>query len=203
MSGEFLLVVVVVVLAPGVDLLMVLRNTVAGGRRVGAATVAGVGTASAAQGALVAVGVGALIVQSQWLFQTLRWAGVVYLIFLGVQSLRSALRRTRPALPEGQVPDTRWSRGFRQGFLCNITNPKMLVFYLFLLPQFVEPAAPLGTWLLHAWAMPAIGCAWLLLVAVLAGAVRDHLLRPLVRRVVDGLSGVALVGFGTRLALDH
>jgi threonine/homoserine/homoserine lactone efflux protein len=71
MTWEFLIVVIVVVLVPGVDLLMVLRNTVAGGQSVGAATIAGVGVASTFQGTLVAVGVGALVVQSQWLFQAI------------------------------------------------------------------------------------------------------------------------------------
>ena len=203
MSWGFLLVVLVVVLVPGVDLLMVLRNAVAGGRRVGAATVAGVAVASAAQGALVAVGVGALIVQSQWLFETIRWMGVAYLLVLGVQALRSAVRGSAALGEDVGETATRWRRGFRQGFVCNATNPKMLVFYLSLLPQFVAADASVLTWLLHAWALPALGAAWLLGVVVLAAAVREHLLRPVVRRATDAVAGIALVGFGARLATDH
>jgi threonine/homoserine/homoserine lactone efflux protein len=203
MTWEFLIVVIVVVLVPGLDLLMVLRNTVAGGQSVGAATIAGVGVASTFQGTLVAVGVGALVVQSQWLFQAIKWVGTAYLIFLGVQSLRAAFRRISVSVADNQPSAARRTRGFLQGFLCNITNPKMLVFYLSLLPQFVGAEASLWSWLVHAWALPIIGSVWLLLVAVLAASIRERLLRPLVRRVTDGVAGIALVAFGAKLAIDR
>ncbi len=88
----------------------------------------------------------------------------------------------------------------RQGFLGNITNPKMFVFYLSLLPQFVATDAPLSTWLAHALTLPALGMVWLLVVVVLGGTLRERLLRPLARRITDAVSGVALLGFGVRLA---
>lgn len=197
MSWSYLLVVLAVVLVPGLDLLMVLRNTVGGGRSAGVATTVGIGTASVIQGALASLGVGTLIVRSQPLFTAVKWAGVAYLVFLGLQSLRSAWRGHGPL-----AQDYRAVRGFRQGFVCNITNPKMLVFYLSLLPQFVDPAAPVWTWLAHALVLPVAGSLWLLLVAALASTVRDRFLRPLVRRVTDAVSGVALVGFGLKLASD-
>lgn len=203
MTWEFLLVVLAVVLVPGVDLLMVLRNTVSGGRRVGVATTAGVSAASAIQGTLVAGGVGILIVQSQWMFQAIKWAGIAYLVLLGVQSLKSALGGPETGVHCPDAFTVRWTRGFRQGFLCNITNPKMFVFYLSLLPQFVNGEAPVWAWLLHAWALPVIGSAWLVIVAVLADVVRERLMRPLVRRVTDVVVGVALLGFGARLATER
>lgn len=197
MSWSYLAVVLAVVLVPGLDLLMVLRNTVGGGRSASVATTAGIGTASVIQGALASLGVGTLIAASQPLFTAVKWAGVAYLVYLGLQSLRSAWRGDYPRSPAER--DVR-GRGFRQGFVCNITNPKMLVFYLSLLPQFVDPGAPAWAWLAHAWVLPAVGSLWLLLVAALASTVRDRLLRPLVRRVTDAVSGVALVGFGVKLA---
>jgi threonine/homoserine/homoserine lactone efflux protein len=198
MSWSYLLVVLTVVLVPGIDVLMVLRNTVGGGRSAGIATTVGIGTASAIQGALVSLGVGTLIVRSQPLFTAVKWAGVAYLVYLGLQSLRSAWRGHGPLSQADRA-----GRGFRQGFVCNITNPKMLVFYLSLLPQFVDPAAPVWAWLAHAWVLPVVGCLWLLLVAALASTVRDRLLRPLARRVTDAVSGVAFVGFGLKLATDN
>lgn len=200
MSVEFLLVVVVIILAPGVDFLMVLRNTVLDGRGVGTATVAGICVASGIQGALVAVGVGTFVVQSQWLFQTIRWAGIAYLLYLGVVALRAAFRRTLPRVTRDKPPMEHWTRGFRQGFLCNITNPKMFVFYLSLLPQFVGARATIWGWLTHAWTLPLLGGAYLLLVAVLAGSLRERLLRPLARRITDAVAGIAFIGFGARLA---
>ncbi len=201
-NWEFLIVVLAVVAVPGADFVVTLRNTIAGGRSAGGATAAGVGAASFVQGTLVSLGLGTLIVQSQWAFTILKWFGIAYLTFLAMQSLLSAFRG-RYESGQHQGEPGRRRRGLRQGFLTNITNPKMLVFYLALLPQFLGPSASVGQWLAYAWALPLIGTAWLLLVAVLGGALREKLLRPVARRVIDTISGIALLGFGARLALDH
>ncbi len=204
MSGAYLLVVLAVVAVPWADFVVTLRNTVLSGRSGGVATAGGIGVASLVQGSLVSVGVGALIVQSQPLFFALRWLGLAYLCFLGVQALRSAVRGRRDAASSARsTTSAHRARSFRQGFLTNITNPKMLVFYLSLLPQFVGAEAPFWTWLLHAWTLPLVGTAWLLAVAVVGSALREKLLQPVARRVVDAVSGLALLGFGARLALDR
>ena len=196
------MVVLVVVAAPGADFVITLRNTITGGRSAGTATVLGVASASAIQGTLVSLGLGALIVQSQPVFLTLKWLGIAYLTFLAASSLRSAWRGQYASVNAIQVSGQR-ARGLRQGFLSNITNPKMFVFYLSLLPQFVAPGAALWTWLAHAWMLPLVGTVWLLAVVVLGGVLRDRLLRPLVRRIIDAISGLALLGFGIRLALQR
>lgn len=202
MSWAFLAVVLAVVATPGVDFVVTLRNTLAGGRGAGAAAALAICVASVIQGTLVSLGVGALIVQSQPVFLTLKWLGIGYLLFLAIQALRSAWRgASNGDLQESTEQPKRWGRAFRQGFLGNITNPKMLVFYLSLLPQFVGPTAPLGTWLSHAWTLPLIGTAWLLIVVVLGGVFRERLLLPLARRITDAVSGLALLGFGIRLGL--
>ncbi|HEY5820601.1 MAG TPA: LysE family translocator [Propionibacteriaceae bacterium] len=194
--------VLVVVAAPGADFVITLRNTITGGRAAGTATVLGVASASLIQGTLVSLGLGALIVQSQPVFTTLKWLGITYLTFLAVQSLRSAWRGEYSRVDAQPAVNDR-ARGLRQGFLTNITNPKMFVFYLSLLPQFVASDAPLRTWLAHAWTLPLVGTVWLLAVVVLGGALRERLLRPLVRRLMDTVSGLALLGFGIRLALQR
>ncbi|GAB3715215.1 LysE family translocator [Mariniluteicoccus flavus] len=199
MTLAFLLVVTAVVAAPGADFVVTLRNTVAHGRRAGIATAVGIGAASAIQGTLVALGLGALIVQSHVLFTAIKWLGIAYLVHLGVTSLWAAYRGAYAAAGDDYRP-TGWWRGMRQGFLTNITNPKMLVFYLSLLPQFVSPTASTLTWLVHAWTLPALGTAWMVIVAVGGSMARDHLLRPVVRRVMDAVSGFALLGFGLKLA---
>ncbi|MGL5910085.1 MAG: LysE family translocator [Phycicoccus sp.] len=196
---QFLVVVLAVVAAPGADFVVTLRNTVGGGASSGTATALGVGAASCLQGTLASLGLGALIVRSQPVFVALTWMGTAYLFFLAVQSLRSAVRGRYDQLASGATSDHR-RRALRQGFLSNVTNPKMLVFYLSLLPQFVDASAPLWSWLVHAWTLPLLGTTWLFVVVILAGSLRDRLLRPLVRRVIDAVSGVALLGFGARLA---
>ena len=202
MSWEFVVVVLAVVAVPGADFVVTLRNTIAGGRGTGTATASGVGAASFIQGTLVSLGLGALIVQSQPLFTALKWLGIGYLVLLAVQSLRSALRGQYDLTDQGAVPRQR-RRGLRQGFLTNITNPKMFVFYLSLLPQFVGPTASLWSWLAHAWMLPLLGTTWLLVVVVLGGAMREKLLRPLARRIIDTTSGLALLAFSARLALQR
>jgi len=201
-NWEFLIVVLAVVAVPGADFVVTLRNTIAGGRGAGAATALGVSAASLIQGTLVSLGLGALIVQSQPVFMTLKWLGIAYLVFLAAQSLWSAWRGHHDPTDPQTGPSQR-KRELRQGFLCNITNPKMFVFYLSLLPQFVGPDAPVWSWLGYAWMLPLIGTAWLLVIVVLGGAFREKLLRPLARRIIDTTSGLALLGFSARLALQR
>lgn len=202
MSPEFFVVVLVVVATPGADFVVTLRKTVARGRRAGTATAVGVGAASAIQGTLVPLGLGTLIVQSQLLFTALKWLGIAYLAylaFLAFAALRSAWSgKYDETHDSGSAEGAR--RGLQQGFLTNITNPKMFVFYLSLLPQFLGSAAPVWQWLAHAWVLPLMGTTWLVVTVVLAGVARERLLKPLARRIMDGASGLALLGFGARLA---
>ena len=195
----FLAVATVVVLVPGPDFAVVTRNTLTGGARRGWATSVGVCTSNAVQGLAAAAGLGAFIVRSQPLFETVKWAGVVYLAWLAVQSLRSAWR--------GDYADTQADRsagrGFRQGFLSNITNPKVLVFYLAVLPQFMS--ADPQAWELAVLALThaLVSLAYLAaLVAVIDRATRVLKRRP-VRRTLDALSGTALGAFSVRLATEH
>ena len=200
MPLEFVAVVLMVVLVPGVDQLMVLRNTLAKGRAAGIATAFGIGTASSVQAILVSLGVGALIVASQPLFEAIRWFGVAYLLWLGFTSLRSAVRgeygELTGTLAHGPL------KGFRDGALVNITNPKMLVFYLALLPQFVAADAPVTQWVLFAMMVPLIGTAFLVGITLVIDLARAVLLRRAVRRTIDGTSGALLVAFGLRLARE-
>src|SRR4051794_8364850 len=138
--ATFVVLAALLVLAPGPDFGVVVKNALVGGRRAGLATGLGVSTSNTVQGTCAAFGLGALVVRSQPVFQAVRWAGVCYLAYLGLQALRSAWRGAyRP--PEADPANRRVVlRGYRQGFLSNITNPKVLVFYLSVLPQFLDPA---------------------------------------------------------------
>jgi len=200
MSAAYLVVVLAVVATPGVDVLVTLRNTLTSGRRAGFGTVLGVGAGSAVQGLLASVGVGAVIVRVQPLFQVIKWAGVAYLVWLGISAWRSALAGRYDEVED--APDSGLARGFRTGALTNLTNPKMLVFYLALLPQFVAPTAPVVVWLGHALVLPVVGCAWLAVIVLGATKARQTLLRRSTRRVIDAVSGALLVGFAARLSRE-
>jgi threonine/homoserine/homoserine lactone efflux protein len=199
-SWSFLLVAIVLVLTPGADFTLIVRNSLSGGRRHGAATTLGVSSAAALQGLLVTAGVAGLIVRVQPVFLAIKWAGVAYLAWLAFSLLRSAARGDYADV--GQVRRQQAWTAYRQGFLCNATNPKILVFYLSLLPQFVARDAPWPVWLVHAWTVPFLGTFWCLSIVAFVGTVRTWLQRRTVRRALDAAAGLVLVGFCARLAAE-
>ncbi|HEU4978258.1 MAG TPA: LysE family translocator [Solirubrobacteraceae bacterium] len=191
------------VVAPGPDFAVVVKNVLIGGRRRGAWASLGVTCSNAVQGTAAAVGLGAVIVRSQPLFEAIRWAGVGYLLYLGVQALRSARAGTQPQ-PGGRVdaPGSA-ARGWRQGFLSNITNPKVLVFYIAVLPQFLAPGAAIPAVAALAYTHAALSLAWLLLVVAALHRARGWLTRGPVRRALDAVTGCVLIGFGALLATER
>ena len=202
--GEFLAFAMVLIVIPGPDFAVVTKNTLAGGRRRGRWTALGVSSSNLVQGTAAAAGLGTLIVKVQPVFESVKWAGVAYLACLGVQALRSARRGEYAPLDGGDPASTaRNAAGWRQGFISNITNPKVLVFYLAVLPQFLTSGAAPGWLLVMAWSHAVLSLAYLfVLVTGLHGA-RRLLMRRRVRRALDATTGAVLLGFGARLATEH
>ena len=202
--GEFLAFAVVLVLIPGADFAVVTKNTLVGGHRRGRWTALGVSNSNLVQGTAAAFGLSALIMKVQPLFEAIKWAGVAYLTYLGVQAIRSA-RRGEYAPLDGDDPARAAQNvaGWRQGFLSNITNPKVLVFYLAVLPQFLTPGAGLGWLLVLAWSHAAISLGYLLVLVTGLHSARRLLMRRKVRRALDTTTGVVLLGLGARLATEH
>src|SRR5690348_8754185 len=137
--STFIAFVLLLTVAPGPDFAVVMKNALAGGRVAGFWTTVGINISNAVQGTVAALGLGAVIVASRPLFETVRWAGIAYLCWLGVQTLRSLRRGPQPGAPDAASPPSPGGRRRRllQGVLSNITNPKILVFYLSVLPQFL------------------------------------------------------------------
>jgi threonine/homoserine/homoserine lactone efflux protein len=202
--GSFLVFATVLVLVPGPDFAVVLKNTLSGGRRRGWWATVGVVSANTVQGVAAATGLGALITASQPVFEAIRWAGIAYLAFLALQALRSAVRGRYPPFEDGGAADRgHLTAGWRQGFLSNITNPKVLVFYLAVLPQFLGPEVGLSVLLALALSHAALSLVYLTLLVLGLARARRLLSRRPVRRALDALTGVALLGFGVRLAADR
>ena len=201
--ASFLMFAVAVVLIPGPDFAVVTANAVSGGRVRGMWCAAGVASSNAVQGVAAVVGLGALVVRAQPVFQAVKWAGVAYLAYLGVRLLRSAVRG-RYSEPGAAAADPHAARrGWRQGFLSNITNPKVLLFYLAVLPQFLTPGsgAPLLTLLAVSHAV--LSLLYLVTLTALMHRARAALARRTVRRTLDGVTGAAMLGFGARLAVER
>ena len=202
---SFLVFAVVLVLVPGPDFAVVTKNTLSAGRRRGAWSAVGVASSNAVQGVAAAGGLGAVVVRSQPLFHAIKWAGIVYLVLLGVQAFRSALAGTYTRLEgdDGQVSAGQGLAGWRQGFLSNITNPKVLVFYLAVLPQFLGRDAPVAVLLLFALSHALLSLLYLLLLVAGLHRARRALSRRNVRRGLDAATGAALLGFSAKLATEQ
>ena len=202
--AEFLAFAVVLVLVPGPDFAVVTKNTLVGGRRRGSWTSLGVASSNLVQGTAAACGLGAVIVRAQPVFEAIKWAGVAYLALLGAQAIRSAVRGRYTAFDNGQPAAAGLTlTGWRQGFLSNITNPKVLVFYLAVLPQFLAPGASIVWLLAFAWSHAVLSLAYLLALTTGLHGARSLLLRRKVRRGLDLTTGAVLVGFSARLATEH
>ena len=197
----FLAISAVVIVTPGQDTALTIRNTLVGGRSGGVMTALGVASGQAVWALATAIGVVAVLVKSEPVFAAVKLAGAGYLIFLGAQSLHAALRPGRPgpggAAAAGLSPAVAW----RQGAVSNLGNPKMAVFFVSLLPQFVPPGGPAfaGLALLGA-AFCAMTFVWLTGYALAVESAGGFLRRPAVRRTVAGLTGTVLIALGLRLA---
>jgi threonine/homoserine/homoserine lactone efflux protein len=199
---SFVVFCAVLAFAPGPDSFLTLRSTVAGGRSRGMWTMAGISLAGAVQGLMAASGLGAVIQHARPVFETIRWAGVIYLLYLGFLALRAAVRGVDgswDAAPAGSR--SRW-RAVRSGFLCNITNPKVLAFNLAVLPQFVGAHASLPTLCAYALTLAGVGAVALLCIITAATAARRIVESRRVRRGIEAGTGVVFMGFATVLAAD-
>ncbi|MGI8881324.1 MAG: LysE family translocator [Jatrophihabitans sp.] len=202
--GSFLAFAVVLILIPGPDFAVVTKNTLVGGRRRGLWTSLGVCSSNVLQGATAAAGLGAVIVRVEPLFEAIKWAGICYLVLLGGQALRSALRGEYAAQPDdGEHVAAQAVAGWRQGFLSNITNPKVVVFYLAVLPQFLGRDSGIAVLLTYAFSHAALGLVYLAVLVTFLHRARVLLARRRVRRTLDAATGVALLGFSAKLAAEH
>ncbi len=201
--SSYLVIVVLIVLAPGPDTMVMLKNSLSGGTRGGLLATAGIFAGNAVQGTAAALGLGVVIAQSQPVFVTLKWLGAAYLVYLGFQALRGAWRGDYNGVEAVKAQKASGFRRWREGFLSNITNPKVLVLYLSVLPQFLDPATT-STWhaLLLAYTVAVLGAVWLMVLLFFVHRVRTWLERRKVRRALDGATGTALVGFGAVLAFE-
>jgi threonine/homoserine/homoserine lactone efflux protein len=199
--AAFLAVSAVVIVTPGQDTALTIRNTLVGGRRAGVLTAAGVSTGQACWTLAASAGLAALLQASEPAFLALRLAGAAYLVYLGIQALAAALRRRPPGhVPASSEPRLRPPIAFRQGLISNLGNPKMAVFFTSLLPQFGSSfAALLGLGLLFC----AMTLLWLSAYAVAVERAGDFLRRSRVRRAIEGVTGAVLVGLGVRLAAQQ
>ena len=205
----FALASTLLILAPGPDSLLVLRNTLRHGRRAGWVTASGTMSGLLAWAVAAAFGLSALLRVSDLGYNAVRLAGACYLLWLGASSLwpfrgRRAARATaaEPAGPADPAPGRAgWRRAYLNGLLSNLLNPKIGVFFIAFLPGFIPAGAPapLFPLALGVWFIAETG-AWLATLAWMAARGAGWLRRSTVQRWLERVTGVALIGFGLRLA---
>ena len=202
----FTVIAAALTLSPGPDTLLVVRNVLRGGRRDGVATAFGICTGLFLHATLSALGVSMILIHSRAAFHIVKIAGACYLVWLGMQSLRAAARTQQvSADPETSLPSGGVSRRrcFLEGLLTNVLNPKVAVFYLAFLPQFIGPTDPVfRKSLLLAGIHYTEGIIWLTALSGMLYHLRRWIWKPATRRWLDGFCGTVLVGLGARLALE-
>ncbi len=199
----FTIVAAALTVAPGADTMLVVRNVLRGGRRDGFFAMAGICTGLYVHALLSALGISVILMHSATAFTVMKTAGAGYLVWLGLNSLRNAARRSGPQPTDAVSRAVVTSAScFREGFLTNVLNPKVAVFYLALLPQFIGPTDPV---LLKSLLLTAIhfvqGILWLGFVAWGVDRSRRFFVKPVMRRWLDAACGALLIGLGLRLAM--
>lgn len=200
----YLLAVLLLTVTPGVDTLLVIRNTARSGVGSGSVTSLGICSGLFLHATLSAVGISLILVQTAWAFTLLKWAGACYLVWLGIASLRKACAPSAPMAPHlsSRSVAPRFVRDFREGLLSNVLNPKTALFYMAFLPQFVNPE---GNVLLQSILLAAVhfvlAMIWQCLVAVLVAHSHRMATPGWLRRGLHGMTGGVFIGVGAKVAL--
>jgi threonine/homoserine/homoserine lactone efflux protein len=198
----FIGVAAILTVLPGADMALVTRNVLALGRRRTMLTIAGIGMGCVLHATASALGLSAILATSATAFNVVKTIGAAYLVWIGIQSIRTA--GAPPALTPVSSPTNTAFGPFLQGFLTNILNPKVAVFYLTFLPQFIRPEdSVLRRSLLLASVHIAMGFAWLTAYAWFVDRIGGVLTRPAVKAWLERVTGGLLIALGARLAWER
>ncbi|MER7989967.1 LysE family translocator [Streptomyces noursei] len=212
--GTFILIVGLLTITPGLDTALILRTAALGHRRRAWGVVLGIQCGTLVWGVLTSLGVTALLTASHLAYETLRWVGAAYLVWMGGRLLWTAWRPSSSESPQttgsGGETKTRAGAGdtllggWRQGIVTNLLNPKMGAFYVAVLPQFIPAGAShLAQGVLLAGVHVLLAVLWACALIAFAHVLRDRLQRPSARRCLDRITGTVIAGFGIRLALGQ
>lgn len=200
--AAFSLAAALLTLTPGLDTALVLRVAIAEGRGRAMLAALGIALGCLCWGVAAAVGLGALLTASEALYTLIKWAGAVYLVWLGISLLRHPRRAVDAA---DATPAARSGTGWlARGLVTNLLNPKVGVFYISFLPQFIPAGSDaMLAALLLALIHVAMGPAWFALLLTLGKPLAGRLRHPAMVARLDRLTGTVFIAFGLRLALDR
>ena len=187
---------------PGADMALVTKNVLTIGRRGTMATIAGISGGCVLHATASALGLSAILATSATAYYVLKTIGAGYLVWIGIQSIHDAGKPAAPPMTEGSRHKALGP--FLQGFLTDVLNPKVAVFYLTFLPQFISPGEPvLRRSMLLAGIHIAMGFVWLTAYAWFVDRIGEVLTRPAVKAWLERVTGGLLIALGTRLAWER
>ena len=200
----FIATAIALIITPGQDTFFILGRSLSGGRGDGIAAAMGVSAGTVVHTLLAALGLSALLATSPYAFMVVKFAGAAYLMYIGVRALLSRANGM-PGEVEGpaQSANRRLWASFRQGMLTNLLNPKVALFFLALLPQFIDAASPykVAAFIALGLSFVAMGAAWCVMLAVAAARLRGAFLRrPSMATVMNSVAGTMFIGLGLKLA---
>ncbi|MDQ0243295.1 RhtB (resistance to homoserine/threonine) family protein [Bacillus fengqiuensis] len=191
-----------VVMSPGIDTALITKTTIATGRKTGFQMALGISTGSLVHTFAAAFGLSAILMQSTVAFEIVKYVGAVYLVYLGVSSFWASNKKQAI---EGEHLHQSSEKGssFRQGLLSNILNPKVAMFFLTFLPQFVTSGENTTQQLIMMGVVyTVLSITWFFIYVYFINHMREWLLSPKVQKWMDKATGLVLIGFGLKLALE-
>ncbi|MEM7521676.1 MAG: LysE family translocator [Pseudomonadota bacterium] len=204
LTAAYVLLATALAVAPGPDVLFVVANGMQHRVKGAVASALGIGGGSVLHALAAALGISALVAASPTAFEILRYAGAAYLAYLGVQALRSWWRSSNTLSTHKAVVEVSAWHVFRRGLITNVLNPKVVVFYLALLPQFVN--VELGHVGLQIFLLGCIhnliGITFLICIGLAAGKASGWLSRTRFGQWMDGIAGVFFLGLALRLLVS-
>jgi threonine/homoserine/homoserine lactone efflux protein len=199
--GLFIATAVLLIITPGQDTFFILGRSLSGGRAQGVAAALGISAGTLVHTFAAALGLSALLATSQYAFMAVKFAGAAYLIYIGVRALATR-SKGMPGEQAESVTRGHWP-AFRQGIVTNLLNPKVALFFLALMPQFIDAASSqkVAAFLVLGLSFVTLGVAWCVVLAIAAARLRGAFLRrPSMANVLNRIAGTLFIALGVKLA---
>jgi len=197
----FLILSLFVVTSPGIDTALITKRTISDGRKDGFNMALGITSGSFVHTFAAAFGLSAILLQSAVAFEIVKYVGAIYLIYLGISAFIS--RKKKDPAAENQQDAEMKKSAFKQGLISNVLNPKVAMFFLTFLPQFIQTGENATQQLIIMGVIyTLLSISWFFIYVFFINYLREWLLSPTVQGIMDKATGLVLIGFGLKLALD-
>lgn len=199
----FVLMCIFLIILPGPDTAIVTKNTLIHHRMGGLKTSVGIVCALLIHTAAAVLGLSAIILKSAVLFSIFKYAGAVYLIYLGVKILWSLIKKEDTTKVEINTKNQIENKScFKQGFFTDLLNPKVAIFFLSFFPQFVESESTFLPFLIMGITFTLLSAIWLFIYVYLVHQISAFMKKTITKNIIEGITGTVIVGFGIKLALE-